>query len=163
MLRDSGVGRTFFVTSDFSTGATQIQAFDQGLFTPLGAIDLENVIPLTSSPASFIRWGAAGLAFRTSGPAPQVFVLASTLVLPPSSTPNPAPVATALFPSSTSVGGPTLGMIVRGSNFVLGSTVLWNGRARTTRFLDRNYLLAWIPTTDLAKAGHAQVSVFTHP
>ncbi len=52
-------------------------------------------------------------------------------------------------------------MIVRGSNFVLGATVLWNGRARTTRFLDRNYLLAWIPTTDLAKAGSAQVSVFT--
>ncbi len=114
-----------------------------------------------SSPASFIRWGAQGLAFRTSGPTGQVFLLESTLVLPPSSTPNAAPITTALFPSGASVGGPNFGMIVVGSDFVLGSTVLWNGRVRTTRFLDSNYLLAWIPTTDLVEKGNAQVSVFT--
>ncbi|HXB53877.1 MAG TPA: hypothetical protein VN461_03775 [Vicinamibacteria bacterium] len=161
MIPDSGVGRAFFVTSDFSTGDTQIQAFDQGRFTPLGAIDLGNVIPVASSAASFIRWGPTGLAFRTTGPTGQVFLLVSTLVLPPSSTPNPAPVATALLPSNASVGGPNLGMIVQGSNFALGSTVLWNGRVRTTRFLDSNYLLAWIPTTDLVSKGSARVSVFT--
>ncbi len=59
------------------------------------------------------------------------------------------------------MGGPNLGLIVRGSKFVLGSTVLWNGQVRTTRFLDSNFLFAWIPTTDLVQVGSAQVSVFT--
>ena len=162
MVPDAEVGRSFFVTSDLFTSDVQIEAFDKTRFTPIGSIDIGDIfIPNSQVPASLIRFGPSGLASRTTGSAGKVYLVYSPIVLPPSATANPAPLVHAILPTSGSVGGGNLLMLVEGSNFVLGSTVLWNGAIRTTRFLSGNYLLAWIPTTDLAAAGTAQVSVAT--
>jgi hypothetical protein len=114
---DSGVGRTFFVFPNFPSGDTQLEAFDQTRFTPQGVIDLGSFL---GTPASFVRWGPAGLAFRTTGPTGQIFLVSSPLVLPPSPTSNPVPVLNTLSPPSVKAGGPNFLMLVNGANFVPG-------------------------------------------
>jgi glucose/arabinose dehydrogenase/PKD repeat protein len=73
--------------------------------------------------------------------------------------PNPAPTLSGLSPSSAQAGSPGLTLTVNGSNFVSGTTVQWNGAARTTSFVSSGQLTASIPASDLASAGTAQVTV----
>jgi hypothetical protein len=42
---------------------------------------------------------------------------------------------------------------------VLGSTVQWNGLDRTTKFVSATQLIAYIPASDIASAGTAQITV----
>jgi hypothetical protein len=58
---DSTVGRVFFLTGSGSTHT--LLAFDQDTFLPIGSFDIPDV---SGMPSSLIRWGARGLAFRTS-------------------------------------------------------------------------------------------------
>jgi len=73
---------------------------------------------------------------------------------------NPVPAVTQLSPPSTAAGGTGLNLTVTGTGFLPGSTVLWNGSARQTIFVDSGTLTASIPASDLALSGTAQVSVF---
>ncbi|MGH9839406.1 MAG: S8 family serine peptidase [Blastocatellia bacterium] len=72
---------------------------------------------------------------------------------------NPIPTIASLEPNSAIVGGPGFALMVNGSNFVNGSTVIWNGASRSTTFLNSAKLTAAIPATDLVAAGAARVSV----
>jgi YVTN family beta-propeller protein len=74
---------------------------------------------------------------------------------------NPVPVPTSLSPTTTVGGGPSFTLTVNGSNFVSGSTVLWNGVARTTIFVSSTQLTATIPSSDLLSSGSAAVGVFS--
>lgn len=66
---DAVAGRTFFISGN------SLVAFDNATFAPLGSLS----IPIISgTPASLIRWGADGFAFRTT--AGQVILLQSVLV-----------------------------------------------------------------------------------
>jgi hypothetical protein len=73
---------------------------------------------------------------------------------------NPSPTATALVPSSATAGGGAFTLTVNGSNFVLGSSVRWNGANRTTTFVSASQLTAQIAAADIAAQGTANVSVF---
>jgi len=73
---------------------------------------------------------------------------------------DPAPIVTTLSPAVTSAGAGAFTLTVSGSNFVSGSEVRWNGAARPTTFVSSTQLTAAIPTSDIAIAGTAQVSVF---
>jgi hypothetical protein len=66
---------------------------------------------------------------------------------------------TSLSPSSAIAGGAAFDLTVNGSPFVSGSTVNWNGSARSTTFVSSTQLLASIPASDIALAGTAQVTV----
>ncbi|MGB7923645.1 MAG: FG-GAP-like repeat-containing protein [Pyrinomonadaceae bacterium] len=71
---DSKTGRAYFVSGSGST--TTVQAFDQRTF-----VALSSPFPVTGvsgTPTSLIRWGASGLAFRTTGG--QVILVRSPLV-----------------------------------------------------------------------------------
>ncbi len=75
--------------------------------------------------------------------------------------PNPAPTTTSINPSSANAGDPGFTLIVNGTNFVNGvSVVRWNGANRTTQFVNANQLTADIPAADVASAGSATVTVF---
>src|SRR5262245_50265182 len=89
---DAGVGRVFYLTG--SGAIRTLRAFDQNNLAPLGALDVPGVIGATTS---FIRWGANGIAFRTSGG--QVFLIQTLLV--PSSEPIPSPSPTPAPPTPT--------------------------------------------------------------
>jgi hypothetical protein len=74
--------------------------------------------------------------------------------------PNPAPLITTLVPATANAGTPGFTITVFGTGFVPGASVLWNGSARTTTFINAGQLTASILTADLASAVAANVSVF---
>ncbi len=73
---------------------------------------------------------------------------------------NPVPAITTISPTSATAGGAAFTLTVNGSNFINGSTVRWNGNARTTTFVSATQLTAAIPASDIASAGTANVTVF---
>ncbi|GAB2581586.1 hypothetical protein GCM10027034_11210 [Ramlibacter solisilvae] len=73
--------------------------------------------------------------------------------------PPPAPTLGSLAPSSATAGGPAFTLTANGTNFVAGSTVRWNGTARTTTFVSATQLSAAITAADIAATGTAQVTV----
>ena len=75
--------------------------------------------------------------------------------------PSPAPVFTALSPSSAPTGGAAFTLVATGSGFAAASVVRWNGADRPTTFVSSTQLSAAIPATDLAVSGTAQVTVFS--
>ena len=74
---------------------------------------------------------------------------------------NPAPVVSALSPSSATAGGTAFTLTVSGSNFVSSSVVRWNGSDRPTRFVSSTQLTADILPSDIASQGAGQVTVST--
>ena len=74
----------------------------------------------------------------------------------------PTPALTTLSPNTATAGGPAFPLTVTGSGFVSGSTVQWNGAARTTTFVSATQLTAAIPASDIASPGTANVTV-TNP
>ncbi len=73
--------------------------------------------------------------------------------------PNPSPMLIGLNPSSAIAGSNGFNLTVTGANFVNGSVVRWNGSARNTSFFSNSQLTALIPSSDIATAGTATVSV----
>jgi hypothetical protein len=69
-----------------------------------------------------------------------------------------API-TSLNPVSASAGSPPFTLTVRGRNFANGSTVNWNGTARTTTFVADSLLQANILASDVAAADSPLVTV----
>lgn len=78
----------------------------------------------------------------------------------PIPTPNPVPSITSLQPSSVAAGSTGFTLTVNGSGFVTGAVVRWNGSNRMTSFVSNGQVTAQIPSTDVAAAGSAQVTVF---
>jgi len=72
---------------------------------------------------------------------------------------NPAPTLTSLSPVSATAGGPAFTLTVNGANFVSGSTVQWDGAARTTALVSSTQLTAAIAAGDIATAGVVNVTV----
>ncbi|PYM24295.1 MAG: hypothetical protein DMD78_09295, partial [Candidatus Rokuibacteriota bacterium] len=70
-----------------------------------------------------------------------------------------APTLTSITPSGAMAGGLAFTLTADGSGFVSGATVLWNGAARTTTFVNAGRLTASIPAADIAVAGSASVTV----
>jgi hypothetical protein len=71
----------------------------------------------------------------------------------------PTPTVGSVSPNFASAGGATFVMTVNGSNFVSGSTVLWNGTALTTTYVSAAQLTASVPASLIVSAGTANVTV----
>jgi hypothetical protein len=74
---DSTIGRVFFLTSDGFSGTCNIRAYDLNTLQLLGS---ENIPGVTGDPGNLTRWGAKGLAVRTTGG--QVFLVESPNLIP---------------------------------------------------------------------------------
>ena len=72
---------------------------------------------------------------------------------------NPIQTAASLSPNNTAAGGVDLIMRVNGSNFVSPSIVRWNSIDLATTYTSDNQLIALIPSSYLASAGSANVTV----
>ena len=75
-------------------------------------------------------------------------------------TTNPVPSITNLNPSSAPAGSSDISLIVNGTNFVSSSEVDWNGAPLTTTYVNSTRLAATVPSSNLASAGTAAVTVF---
>jgi hypothetical protein len=123
---------------------------------------------LTGDAFDLIRWGNNGIGFRTAtdfwGNGASGFIaISGDFVLPPSSSPNPAPTASSLSPKSVVAPGSNTWVTITGTNFVRGSFALWNGSERTTVFVNSSKLRVAIPAADLAKQGTFRVKVKNPP
>jgi len=88
------------------------------------------------------------------------FLLASTATWAQT---NPLPFLNQpLAPSSTSPGGASFTLTVHGAGFVNGATINWNGHALATAFVNVDELTATVPSSDIAVAASAAVTV-TNP
>ncbi|HLK55061.1 MAG TPA: IPT/TIG domain-containing protein, partial [Chthonomonadaceae bacterium] len=74
---------------------------------------------------------------------------------------NPAPVLSAINPTSASAGGPDFTLTVTGQGFVNNSAVKWNGTALATTFVSAATLTASVPAALIATAGTAKITVFS--
>jgi hypothetical protein len=90
---DASVKRVYFVAG--TGGPTTLDAFDQATFQPVGSLSIPGV---SGTPLNLIRWGANGLAFRTSGN--QIFFIQTSLVPPASVSPSSTTVTTSVNPTS---------------------------------------------------------------
>lgn len=75
--------------------------------------------------------------------------------------PNPAPMVSAINPTSVAAASAGFTLTVNGSNFVEGSVVRWNGADRPTTYVSATQLQAQISASDVATQGSASVTVFT--
>jgi chitodextrinase len=76
---------------------------------------------------------------------------------------HPTPAITGLVPDSAVAGGAGFTLTVHGSGFYSGTTVQWNGVARTTTIVGPTEVSALIPAADIAGGGTAAVTVFNAP
>jgi hypothetical protein len=70
------------------------------------------------------------------------------------------PTISAIAPSTKQAGSGAFTLTVTGTNYYSGSKVRWNGADRTTTFVSSTKVTASIPSSDIATAGSAQVTVF---
>jgi len=99
---------------------------------------------LYGTASSFLALGGFGTVFKLTVPTP------------------PAPTIASISPTSAIAGGAAFTLTVNGTNFVSGSTVNFNGKARTTTFVSATKLRAAILASDIATAGIFNVTV-TNP
>ena len=66
---------------------------------------------------------------------------------------------TSLFPSSTTAGGPAFTLTVNGTGFSSGAVVNWAGAALATTYIGPTQLSAMVPSSLIATAGTAAISV----
>ena len=67
---------------------------------------------------------------------------------------NPVPTITTISPTSTVAGSAAFMLTINGTNFILASTVNFNGTAPATTFVSATQLTAAIPTAAIASAGN---------
>jgi hypothetical protein len=70
------------------------------------------------------------------------------------------PTISTITPSTRQAGSPAFTLIVNGTHFNSGSKVRWNGVDRTTKYLSTTQVNAAIPSSDIAMAGSATVTVY---
>jgi hypothetical protein len=68
------------------------------------------------------------------------------------------PTVAALSPNPVTPGGPAFQLTVTGTGFISGTTVLWDGQVRPTRFVTPTVLMAAIPASDIASPGIVPVT-----
>jgi uncharacterized protein (TIGR03437 family) len=153
------------------TSLLTVRAFDPGLpvFTlrPSFGFELDpgqtRVLTMTFTP-TVPGPISANLRIATDDPVEPVLsvpLLATALVQPPP--PNPVPVITSISPGTIDAGSAAFNLVVNGSNFVRGSLVEINGRARSTFFNHAAQLIAFIEALDITDAGTVNVVVRNPP
>jgi hypothetical protein len=165
---DPTLGRFYTLLEAFEPNnivAFQIQVFDESNFQLLSTIV---ITAPDGTPTNFLRWGQAGLAFVTTGPAGddgELYILDGGFVNP-SGTPDtsagtsisPVPTLTAISPLTATVGSQALTLTVTGRDFAAQPTVYWNGNALQTTVVNSTELSVQVPASDLASIGQAAIT-----
>jgi hypothetical protein len=167
VLPNSAINRAFAigVTPFFSNFG--ITSYNLTQFTPLAVVDLSQLSPgYTSLSASkFIQWGSSGLAFILNtgccgNPASQIVLLQSpSLLLTATKTVAPVPVANYSSPASANHGSWNFVLTIKGSGFVPGSVVTWNGKPLFASYQSGSALRVYVPHSMIASQGTASIVV----
>ena len=170
VLPNSTINRAFALGQTPFFNGFGITSYNLAQFTPLAAANLSGVLANpgfnNGRTSNFIQWGPSGLAFiLTSGCCgndqnTQVILLQSpTLLMTASSTANPVPVQSTPSPTSVTHGTGNFRMTLRGTGFVPGSTVMWNGKKFSSSYVSSKQLTVYVPKAAVAAPGTAAVAV----
>jgi trimeric autotransporter adhesin len=167
IVPDSPINRVYVagVTPFFNSFG--ITSYNLSKFTPVAVANLSQLTGTTAT--NLIPWGSNGLAFILptgccgSTSAQVILVQSSSMLLTAGGTTNPVPVAQSLSPASATHGGGNFALTVKGSGFVPGSRVTWNGGTPTVAYVSSTQLTVYVPAADIAAAGSATVVVTNPP
>jgi hypothetical protein len=152
-ITNTGTGKLIILTVTIS-GADSSD-FAKSADTCTGATVIQNAtctVGVTFTPSA-VGSRSASLNFTDIAPNnPQTVSLTGTGG-------QSVPGITNLSPAAASAGGAAFTLTVTGTNFVSGSTVQWNGSARTTTFVSGTQLRAAIFASDIGTAGASSVTV----
>jgi Tol biopolymer transport system component len=76
---------------------------------------------------------------------------------------NPVPAISSISPTHVQAGSAAFTLIVRGTNFVFGATVTWNGSSRQALFVSDGELDVSIGPSDIAAPGTVTIQVINPP
>ena len=166
---------TITVFSAASNGSLSLVAgspfpMNPGASSPLGTATSQDgsllyVASFFSHSISVFSVASNGALTEVAGspfPTGQQGGLLSLAAFPPKSCIVQTPTNTSISPTSAIAGGAGFSLTVNGTNFVSGSTVNFNGNARTTTFVSATQLSAAILASDIATTGIFNVTV-TNP
>lgn len=168
VLANSALNRAFALGQTPFFNGFSITSYNLSQFTPLAAANLAELNNGYNSFnfSKFIQWGTNGLAFiLTNGccgnpTSIQVVLLQSpTLLLTASKISSPVPVANSSIPATASHGSGNFLLTVRGSGFVPGSVVTWNGKRFSASYVTGNAMKVYVPKAAIASAGTATIVV----
>jgi len=167
MLPNSSLNRVFALGITPFFNSFGITSYNLTQFTPLAVASLAELSGSFNTPSvpKFIPWGTKGLAFIvTSGccgstTSQVVLVKSPSMMLTVTNTNSPQPVANSTSPSSVTHGTGNFRMAVRGSGFVPGSVVTWNGTVRSASYVSSQQMTVYVPKTVVASPGTANIVV----
>ena len=88
-----------------------------------------------------------------------VLVQSPTLFLTATKTVSPVPVSKSSSPATATHGTANFRMALKGTGFVPGSVVTWNGKAHSASYVNGNQMTIYVRAADVAAAGTAAVVV----
>ncbi len=133
--------------SGFLSGATVRVNGSNRTTTFVSAAEVDATLPASDLTA------ATSIALSVSNPGGSPSNSATFSIV------NPPPTISSLSPSSANAGDPSFTLTVNGSGFLAGSTVYWNGSARSTTVVNASKVTAQILSTDIAAGGTDTVQV----
>jgi trimeric autotransporter adhesin len=109
------------------------------------------------------RWGQDGLAFILNaglgGTAPsQIMIMRGPFVLPSELAANSAPTLISVGTGSLSLGSGNQTIAVKGTSFLPGASVVWNGVVHDTTYVDANTLSVAVGAAELNAAATLSVT-----
>ena len=136
-------------------------------FTPVAVANLSELGPQYNSAtvSKFMQWSTNGMAFiLTSGccgttSSQVVLVQSPTLMLTLTRTASAVPVSKSLNPATVSHGTGNFRMTVRGSGFVPGTVVTWNGKKISASYVSATQMTVYVTKAAVSSAGTATIAV----
>jgi hypothetical protein len=167
LIANSSLNRAFVLGQTPFFNSLGITSYSLSQFTPKAVSDLSELSPQfnSSTVSKFIQWSTNGMAFILTGgccgntSSQVVLVQSPTLMLTVTRTASALPVTTLLNPATVSHGTGNFRLNVRGSGFVPGSTVFWNGKKLSASYVSATQMTAYVTKATIASPGIATITV----
>jgi trimeric autotransporter adhesin len=167
ILSNSAINRTFVLGQTPFFNSLGITSYNLSQFTPVAVANLSELNPQynSSTVSKFMQWSTNGMAFILTNTccgttSSQVVIVQSpTLMLTATRTASAMPVSNSLTPATVAHGTGNFRMAVRGSGFVPGSIVSWNGKKISASYVSRSQMTAYVTKAAIASAGTATIAV----
>jgi trimeric autotransporter adhesin len=167
LLPNSAINRAFALGQTPFFNEFAITSYNLAQFTPLAVANLSELNPQYNSAntSKFIPWGTNGLAFILTSnccgttTSQVVLVQSPTLLLTATKHVSPVPVSKSSSPPTASHGTANFRMAIKGSGFVPGSVVTWNGKTHSASYVNETEMTVYVRAADVASPGTADVVV----
>jgi hypothetical protein len=166
-LSNSAINRALVLGQTPFFSSLGITSYNLSQFTPVAVASLSELTPQynSSTVSKFMQWSTNGMAFILTNTccgttsSQVVLVQSPTLMLTATRTASPVPVSNYLNPATVSHGTGNFRMTVRGSGFVPGSIVTWNGKKISASYVSGKQMTVYVTKAAIASPGTASIAV----